>query len=170
MQARWFVCHTKPRCEKRFADLLADHALEHYLPLYQSRHFYHNPRLNRTEVKKFTKPLFPSYVFCRLPLNRKSDAYQRDYVVRLLLVENENRFLQQLEAIQRLIAAGVELELCPPLEKGVRVRITRGPLMGVQALVDDPADPKGIVVAVDILRQGVLTRIPKDDLEVLEEE
>ena len=169
-EIRWFVCHTKPRCEKRFADLLESQDLDHYLPLYERQHLYHNHRLNRKEVKRFTKPLFPSYVFCRLPLDRKAEAYQRDYVVRLIAVEDEVRFLQQLDSIKRLIEAGVELELCPPLEKGTRVRITRGPLIGVHGVVDDPQDPTAIVVAVDILRQGVLTRIPDHDLEVVEEE
>ena len=29
----WFVCHTKPRCEKKFAALMSAEHFEHYLPL-----------------------------------------------------------------------------------------------------------------------------------------
>ncbi len=169
-EIRWFVCHTKPKGEKRFASLLANSELEYYLPLYPSTRQYFNRRTMRNEVKRFTKPLFPSYVFCRLPLERKAEAYQRDYVVRLLAVENERRFLTQIDSIKRLIEAGVELDLCPPLKKGTRVRITSGALMGVEGVVSDPSNPESIVVAVDILRQGVATRIPRADLEPVEEE
>ncbi len=166
---RWYVCHTKPRCEKRFADLMASNELQYYLPLYQSARKYFNRRLKRIETKNFTKPLFPSYVFCRLPLERKADAYHRDYVVRLIAVEDEVRFLKQIHAIRQMIEAGVELEVCQPLRKGLRVRVTRGPLMGVEGVVDDPDSPRGIVVAVDILRQGVLTEIDRENLEIIED-
>ena len=32
----WYACHTRPRCEKKFAALLAAEAFEHYLPLVSS--------------------------------------------------------------------------------------------------------------------------------------
>ena len=35
-EPRWFVCHTKPRCEKKFAALLVREQYAHYLPLLQS--------------------------------------------------------------------------------------------------------------------------------------
>ena len=31
--ALWLVCHTRPRCEKKFAALMAAERFEHYLPL-----------------------------------------------------------------------------------------------------------------------------------------
>src|ERR1019366_3127744 len=52
-EAPWFVCHTKPRCEKKFAALLAAEKFEHYLPLVLSERHY--PK----QVKRFSKPLFP---------------------------------------------------------------------------------------------------------------
>lgn len=39
-EPRWFACHTKPRCEKKFAALLKAEKFAHYLPLLQSiRHY-----------------------------------------------------------------------------------------------------------------------------------
>ena len=32
----WFVCHTRPRCEKKFAGLVAREQFAHYLPLVRS--------------------------------------------------------------------------------------------------------------------------------------
>ncbi len=46
----WLVCHTKPRCEKKFAALLAAENFEHYLPLVQSIRRYGQ------QTKRFTKP------------------------------------------------------------------------------------------------------------------
>jgi transcription antitermination factor NusG len=65
------------------------------------------------------------------------------------------------------LAAGFELCLTPLLKKGATVKIIGGPLYGTVGRVDDPDNPKGVVIAVDVLQQGVLVRIPPEHLEVL---
>ena len=55
MPTEWLVCHTRPRCEKKFAALMAAEEFEHYLALVESVRRY------GTQVKKFTKPPFPGY-------------------------------------------------------------------------------------------------------------
>ena len=52
--APWLVCHTRPRCEKKFAALMRAEAFEHYLPLVSSTRRY------GTRNRTFTKPLYPS--------------------------------------------------------------------------------------------------------------
>lgn len=157
----WFVCHTKPRCEKKFASLLAVENFEHYLPLVQSVRRY------LTQTKKFTKPLFPGYVFARVPLEAKSRIYQQDLLARAITVENVALFLRQLEDVKTIVASGFELSLHPLLTKGRRVKVTGGPLHGVEGFVDDPKHPKGIVVQIDVLRQGLLVKIPAENLQPL---
>jgi hypothetical protein len=34
-------------------------------------------------------------------------------------------------------------------------------------MVDDPENPHGVIVAVDVLRQGVLVRVPMGNLQPL---
>lgn len=161
-QPKWYVCHTKPRCEKRFADLMTREQFEHYLPLVPSIRHYGK------KAKRFTKPLFPSYVFAQIPPTLKLRAHQQDHLVRMLNVENELSFLKQLEAIKNLLASGLEISLCPPLTKGMRVRVTDGPLWGVEGIVDDPENPKGIIIIVDILQQGVLARIAPEHIKAID--
>lgn len=158
---KWFVCHTKPRCEKKFADLLKLEKFEYYLPLVTSIRKYQH------QTKRFTKPLFPSYVFAFLDPEKKHRIYQQDLLVRVLAVENEILFLRQLEAVRALIESGLELSLHPILKKGTHVRVVGGPLHGLEGVVDDPAQPTGVVVAVDVLQQGVLIRLAMDNLEIL---
>jgi len=152
-EAQWYVCHTKPRAEKRFADLLGRECFEHYLPLVLSVRRY------GTKVRKFTKPLFPGYVFAKVPPTQKQRAYQQDHLVRMIPVDNEEAFIRQLEAVRTLVESGLEVSLCPPLQRGTRVRVIAGPLWGVEGIVDDPKNPKGILIIVDILQQGVLARV-----------
>lgn len=157
----WFVCHTRPRCEKKFALLMAAESFEHYLPLITSVRRYPG------QVKKFTKPLFPGYVFAKIEGARRNRIYQQDLLARLLEVGDEAKFLLQLEDVRAITASGLEVALHPILRKGTNVRIVTGPLKGVHGMVDNPANPGGVVIAIDVLQQGVLIKIPMSDLQIL---
>jgi transcription antitermination factor NusG len=157
----WLVCHTKPRCEKKFAALMTAEGFEHYLPLIPSIRRY------ARETKRFTKPLFPGYVFGCVPGEMKSRIYQQDLLARAIHVEDHATFLRQLAEVKAIVASGLELAVRPLLAKGRRVKIIGGPLHGLEGLVDDPENPRGIIVAVDVLRQGVLVRVPMGNLQPL---
>jgi len=160
-EASWLVCHTRPRCEKKFAALLAAERFEHYLPLQPSVRRYGQ------RTKTFTKPLFPGYVFARIVTGLKARIFQQDLVARALPVGDEALFLRQLADVRAIVASGLELTVMPLLTKGRRVRILGGALHGLEGWVDDPANPRGVVLSVDVLRQGVLVRIPAEHLKLL---
>jgi len=156
----WFVCHTKPRCEKKFAALMAAERFEHYLPLVQSIRRY--PK----QVKRFSKPLFTGYVFARVPLESKARIYQQDLLARAIPVDDEVRFLRQIEDVRAIVASGFELTVMPLLTRGRRVKIVGGPLHGLEGFVDDPSNPHGVMISVDVLRQGLLVKVPAENLAV----
>ena len=158
---RWFVCHCKPRCEKKFAALLAAEKFEHYLPLIESVKRYGK------QTKRFTKPLFPGYVFAQFALENKSRIYQQDLLARVIPVTDEALFLRQMADVRTIVASGLELSLRPLIHKGTRVRVTSGPLWGLVGIVNDPSNPQGIIVTVDVLQQGLLVRMSLDNLEPL---
>lgn len=157
--APWLVCHTRPRCEKKFAALMRAESFEHYLPLVSSVRRY-GPR-----TRTFTKPLFPGYVFAAVPSDRKPRIYQQELLARAIAVPEQERFLRQMEEVQKLIASGLDLSVRPLLRKGRRARIKAGPLYGLTGLVENPDAPRGIIVAVDVLQQGVLVTLPLEHLE-----
>jgi transcriptional antiterminator RfaH len=157
----WLVCHTKPRCEKKFAALMKAEKFEHYLPLVDSVRKY------AQQTKKFTKPLFPGYVFAHVPANLKARIYQQDLLARAIIVEDIPKFLRQLDDVKKIVASGFELSVMPLLTKGRRVKILGGPLHGLEGFVDNPANPQGIVLSVDVLQQGLLVKVPAEHLQPL---
>jgi transcription antitermination factor NusG len=157
----WLACHTRPRCEKKFAALMAAERFECYLPLIESVRRY------ARQTKRFLKPLFPGYVFARVPSDRKARIYQQDLLARAIPVDDEATFLRQLEEVKAMVASGYELTVLPLLTRGRRVRVVGGPLHGLEGFVDDPENPRGIVLSVDVLRQGLLVRVPAQNLQVL---
>ncbi len=155
------VCHTKPRCEKKFARLMEAEGFAHYLPLMASSRKYGR------ETKRFEKPLFPGYVFTRVPQDRRGRLYQQDLLVRLIAVEDEATFLRQLDDVRTVVASGFELTVLPLLTRGRRVKIVGGPLHGLEGFIDNPERPTGIIVATDVLQQGLLVRVPIENLQPL---
>ena len=160
-EPRWLVCHTRPRCEKKLVALLTAEGFPHYLPLVASVRRY------GAQSKSFTMPLFPGYVFAQVPPLRKARIYQQDLMARAIEIEDEARFLQQVEDVRAIVASGYELSVRPLLTRGRRVRIVGGPLRGLEGFVDDPANPQGVVLAVDVLQQGLLVKLPSENLQVL---
>ncbi|CAM2777865.1 transcription termination/antitermination protein NusG [Rariglobus hedericola] len=160
-EAHWFVCHTKPRCEKKLSALLTAEGVDHYLPLIESVKRY------GTQTKRFTKPLFAGYVFAKIVLENKARIYQQDLLARVIPVGDEGLFMRQMEAVRTIVASGLDLSLRPLIKRGTRVRVTAGPLWGLEGVVDDPADPQGIIVAVDVLQQGLHVRISLENIEPL---
>ncbi len=157
----WLVCHTKPRCEKKFAALMAAEKFEHYLALVQSVRHY------AQQTKKFTKPLFPGYVFAKVPAELKARIYQQDLLARAITVADEAKFLHQLGDVKAIVASGFEFSVMPLFVKGRRVKVIGGPLYGLEGMIDDPANPQGVVISVDVLQQGLLVKVPVEHLRVL---
>lgn len=157
----WWVCHTRPRCEKKFAALMNAERMAHYLPLINSVRRY------GARERTFTKPLFTGYVFARVPLDQKARIYQMDLLARAIPVDDETRFLRQLADVQRVVTSGYDTVLHPLFKRGAPVRVVSGPLRGVEGVVDDPNNPKGIVITVDVLQQGLHIAVPLADLKLL---
>ncbi len=134
---------------------------EHYLPLITSVRRY------AKDTKHFSKPLFPGYVFAQVPIEQKSRIYQQDLLARAITIDDEARFLRQLQDVRTLVDSGLMLSLHPLVKKGARAKIIGGPLRGLEGIIDDPANPKGIVLCVDVLQQGLLVKVPLGDLEAL---
>lgn len=157
----WLVCHARPRCEKKFAALMKAEQMAHYLPLVPSVRQYGK------RTKRFSKPLFPGYVFARVPADRRARIYQMELLARVIPIEDEARFLSQLYDVRRVVDSGFELTVYPLLTRGTRVKVAGGPLYGVVGIVDNSDNPQGIVIAIDVLRRGVLVRLPVDLLQPL---
>src|SRR5262245_51485828 len=89
-ELKWFVAHTRPRCEKKLVQYCEREALHSTLPCYKSVHRYHGKTVS------FEKPLFPGYVFLRMVQTAKQRVTQNQYVANLLNVPDQALFVAQL--------------------------------------------------------------------------
>ena len=102
-----------------------------------------------------------------MPLERKALIYQQDLLARAITVDDQPKFLRQLADVRTIVASGFELSVMPLLTKGRRVKITGGPLYGLEGFVDNASHPQGVVLSVDVLQKGLLVKVPIENLQVL---
>lgn len=157
----WFVAHTRPRCEKKLVDYCTQEGIDTTLPTYKSAHKY------RGKTVVFHKPLFPGYVFLRLPPLRRQKAFQSKYVANLLDVFDQQQFIQQLGDILRALDTELEITLAPEIGEGQRVKIKSGPLRGMEAWVEARYGMSTVLLRLDFIGQAAAVKVEATDLELI---
>jgi transcriptional antiterminator RfaH len=156
----WYVAHTRPRCEKKLAEYCREKGFEVTLPFYKSVRKYER----KTVV--FEKPLFPNYVFLRLDRAQRQKVYQSDLVANLLDVVDQQQFEEQLADILRSLESEREVLLAPQITAGTRVKITTGPLRGLEGMVETRSGVSYVHLRLDFIGQNVAVKLEASDLEM----
>jgi transcription antitermination factor NusG len=67
---------------------------------------------------------------------------------------------QEIEAIERILQAHLTVSPHPYLREGQRVRVTRGPLMGVEGILVTIKPKKGLLIlSVNLLQKSVAVEL-----------
>ncbi len=158
---KWFVVHTKPRCEKKLAEYSLQYKINYYLPLIDSVRIYKNRKI------KFTKPMFPGYVFIKCDQDGKRQLTISGYVAYWLSVQNQLELISDLKQIYSGRELGVEFTRAKFLEKGTKVEIQKGPFAGLIGYVEDQKDVKEVILQINLLRQAVSVSARADQIKVV---
>ena len=158
---RWYVAHTRPRCEKRLFDFCKREGIAATLPCYSSAHKY------RGKTVVFQKPLFPGYVFLHTTPAICSSVRHSEHVANVLEVEDQTTLDKQLSEIRHALAAGLEVRLAPTIGAGMRVRIKSGPLRGVEGWVEQRHGVDTVLLRLDFINQAAAVRLGAEALELV---
>ncbi len=161
LSARWFVAHTRPRCERKLFNDCRREQIPATLPCYPSSHQY------RGKALIFQKPLFPGYVFLQLLAHQCSIVRRNEHVANLLEVHDQAALGQQLREIERALSAGLEVRLAPEIGEGARVRIKEGPLRGVEGWIEQRHGLDTVLLRLDFINQAAAVRLEAELLEAV---
>lgn len=160
----WFAVYTTPRHEKRIAQHLSTREIEHFVPLYRAQRRWNDGSRVTLEL-----PLFPSYVFVRIPMARRSRVLDIPGV--LYIVEGIGKEPAILpEADIDLLRRGLfqcNAEPHPYLTAGQRAVIRSGPLSGMQGIVVRTKGGCRVVLSLDLIRESIAVEVSSEDLEPL---
>lgn len=158
---RWFVAHTRPRCEKKVVEFCDRERLSATLPCFDSVRKY------RGKTVTFQKPLFPGYVFLRLPTIARQKVAQNQHIANLLDVPDQVEFQAQVEDILLALDSKLEIRLAPEIGEGQRIRVTSGPLRGVEGHVEKRYGMTTVLLRLDFIGQAAAVKLEADMLELV---
>lgn len=110
-------------------------------------------------------PMFPGYLFLRHVMDKTSyiDVRKARGLVRILGERWDRLSIvpdAEIEAIHTVVAASLPVMPHPYLREGQRVRITEGPLRGVEGILVQSKPSKGLLIlSVDLLHRSVAVEI-----------
>ena len=158
---QWFALRVKSRCEKAVAAAARSKGFEEFLPLYKCRHRWSD------RSKLIDEPLFPGYVFCRLHAEDRFSLLTIPGAVHFVGIGNVPAPLEddEISAIRDVLQAEAVVKPWPFLERGQRVRLRSGPVVGLEGFLVQADHEQRVVVGLTALEQSVAVEIQGDWIE-----
>jgi transcription antitermination factor NusG len=130
---KWYVLYTKPRNEKKLANLLALKGFTVYCPVQEVMKQWSDRK------KKVIEPLFKSYIFVQMEDYKKEseEALRTNGSVRFLWWLGQPALVldKEIEAIRNFLALYKNVQVESNITKNTSVVITEGPLKSSEGVV-----------------------------------
>jgi transcription termination/antitermination protein NusG len=161
-EPKWFVLFVRSNQEKRTAQHLAHREIEYFLPCCRSVRQWKDRRVT------LDMPLFPGYVFVRLPFIDRTRVLTLPNVVSLIGNRNTPSELSETEIdwIRKAVEHGNALPH-PYLKTGQRVVITSGIFSGMQGIFERKQNNTRVVVSIDSIARAFSVEVDMSCLKPL---
>jgi transcriptional antiterminator NusG len=165
---QWFPIRVKSRHEVVVEQQLYKKNIEVFSPMYTKK------RQWKDRKKNVRFPLFPGYVFVHIP-SKKTDLFYA--VLKTIGVVDFLRFDtsdpspvpdKEINDIMQMVQSGQHLDVFPYLKEGMRVRVKRGQLKGVEGILEKKITGQHmIIVTIELLNRSIAVSIDAGDVEPL---
>ena len=164
LEKKWYAIYTKPRWEKKVAEMLLEKEIDHYLPLQKVLKQWSDRK------KWIREPLFKSYIFVYITQKEYLPSLRTPGVVRFVSFEKRAVTIPpvQIEAIKTFIATGEDIiNETINVKIGDRVRVTHGTLKGLEGTLVEISRKKRIRIIIEGIQQSLHLKIPVSYIKVL---
>jgi transcription termination/antitermination protein NusG len=151
----WYAVRVRSNYERTVSTVLGHKGVEQFLPTYRSR------RIWTDRIKTMDLPLFPGYVFCRIPLDERNRVVTTEGVVGFVGAGRQPIPVSEaeIEAIRQIIQSQTPAQPWPFLKIGETVRINHGSLAGLEGILIRVKNSWRLVVSVTLLERSVAVEI-----------
>ncbi len=155
----WWLAHTKPRQEKKFADQLARMGIPHYLPVEEHK------ALTRGRTRVSQLPSFPGYLFLWCDIVQRVRALETNRLVALHPIDDGDGLRSRLSELADLIEKGAQLTVESLLVPGREFRVKAGLFKDKEGTVIKRGGKTRLFVFVSEVLGGVSMEIEEHFLE-----
>jgi transcription antitermination factor NusG len=161
----WFVLTVRSCLESSAAAALTAKEYEAFLPTYLVKRSWCD------RVKELRRPLFPGYLFCKFDPRRPLAILTTPGVVSIVSFGKVPAAVDETElnAVRTLVNSGLPVCPWPFLKEGQHVRVTRGPLQGMEGIFLKYKEAGYLlVVSVTLLQRSVSVELQSDRIQPLD--
>jgi len=153
----WFAVRVRSKHERYASVHLRDRGYEEFCPAYKAQRQWSDRR------KISDSFLFPGYVFCRFNPQDRLPVLTVPGVVGLVGFGGGPSAIpdHEIEQVRAMVGSGLLVTPWPFLEKGQTVLIERGPLAGIEGILEKVKGSYRLVVSICLLQRSVSTEIDR---------
>ena len=153
----WYALRVRSKHERIAAIHLRERGYEEFSPSYRAVTQWSD---RKKEVERF---LFPGYVFCRFNPQDRLPVLTTPGVVDLVgfgggptsIPDNE------IDDVRTMVRSGLLVTPWPFLEVGQTVLLERGPLAGLEGILEEVKGKLRVVVSIRLLQRSVSTEVDR---------
>jgi transcription antitermination factor NusG len=135
--------------------------IENFLPLYEKLSQWRNGK------RKIHLPLFPGYLFVKILPRERIEVLKVFGAINIVGDGHTPRPIpeDQIAGVQRFVEKGLKFDPYPYLKTGDKVRITGGPLEGLEGILQRKKNRALLVVSVDLIQRSVSVEVESWKIE-----
>ena len=157
----WYALYTRPRHEKKAAELISEKDFEVYHPTIKK------VRQWKDRKKKVEMPLFNSYIFANFEYNQRFEILKTHGIVKIINFSGEPAIVPdwQIDSLKRMLEFPETVRLEKYISPGEIVEIMAGPMRGLKGMVNLKKDSKRLVLSIDGIFQSISVEIEEEFVE-----
>jgi len=157
----WHALFTRHQHENTVARSLSSKGHDVYLPLYCSVHRWQD------RAKELWLPLFPCYVFVHGGMDRQMQILTTPGMIHIVGWGGHPAVVPQaqLDAVRQILESTLHVEPHAFLRTGDRVRVTSGPLLGLEGVLTRTKGAARLVVSMEMLGRSAAVEIDASQVE-----
>ena len=156
--SHWFALRVRSKHERVASEHLRHRGYEEFSPTYKAETQWSDRK------KVADRFLFPGYVFCRLNPNHRLPVLTIPGVVGLVGFGAGASPIPdaEIERIRTMTGSGLLVTPWPFLQVGQFVVMERGPLAGLEGILEEVKGETRLVVSIQLLQRSVSTEIDRN--------
>jgi len=156
--APWRAIQVRSNLETRACEMLSQKGLDVWLPTYALRRRWSD------RWKVVQSPLFPGYLFGRLNRDARLQVLATPGLISVVSFGAELAVVDEaeIESIRAVCNSNLPYGPYPFLQEGRKVRVTGGPLQGLEGIVVRLKSRVQVVVGISLLQRAVAVELERE--------
>lgn len=155
---RWYALQTRAKAEASTAAGLQAKGYELYYPSFRARRRWSD------RIVEATVPLFTGYIFSRFDVNERIPVLTTSGVLSIVGVGARPIPIldSEIEGIREAVNSGLNIEPCPYLREGQRIRVMHGALKGMEGILVKKKSQWRLVISVSLLQRSICVELGEE--------